>query len=260
MADREMQSIHQKLGQASLKVDAYFLKQTGFIANQTVLKLGEYNLHCVPATLGLEGGRFLAVLTPSEISLFSKFKDGTNILILTFDDVENHDVARFHLRVGLTELIPLENRKNVCFLDLRFKSLPGEFTKFLAEYLESLETRHASWEAFADEMLPFSDEMKPSWGGEPRVVLCAGEEKIALTLVEFHTKKLRLQWPEGSTWVGRPTPQLKMTVRGETLTLEGSLDSEGAFLPDFHPLWLDLVEDCRFQRSIKSRPKTGKSP
>ena len=87
MPPRDPQAVMEKLGQTTLKVDNFFLRRTGFVANQTILKLGEYNLHCVPATLGAEEARFLAVLTASELGLFSKYKTGTHILLLTFDNL-----------------------------------------------------------------------------------------------------------------------------------------------------------------------------
>jgi len=150
MPIRDPQAVLAKLGLTTLKVDTYFLQRTGFVANQTILKLGEYSLNCVPATIGLEESRFLAVLTPAEINHFGRFKAGTHVLILTFDDRENNDVARFHLRVTLVDLVPVPERKNVCFLMLKLKSLPPEFVLFLGDFLDALEARKEAWEAQGD--------------------------------------------------------------------------------------------------------------
>jgi len=258
MAARELQSIQTKLGQTNLKVDGFFLRQTGFIANQTILKLGEYNLHCVPASLGLQEGRFLAALTPTEVSLFSKFKEGTNILILTFDDPEKNDIARYHLRVSLLEIAPLAERKNICMISLRFKSLPAEYAHFLGDFVEALESRQASWETSAHEMTEVTREIAATWGDT--VVLTSGAEKAPVEIHSFQTRRILLRWPDGVTaWTNPASLQLRFMVRGQPLVLEGALDPEGAFLPEFQPDWLDLVEEIRFQQSMRVKSRAGKT-
>src|SRR5688572_14821913 len=99
MASRDPQDILRQLGHTTLKIDSFFLRRTGFVANQTILKLGEFNVNCIPASFGLPEARFLAVLTPTEINLFSKFKEGLQVLVLTFDEADGRDVERFHLKV-----------------------------------------------------------------------------------------------------------------------------------------------------------------
>ncbi len=149
MPVRDPQALLQKWGQTTLKVDTYFLHRTGFVANQTILRLGEYNLNCVPATLGVDESRFLAVLSPAEVNHFARFKVGTQTLILTFDDAEKKDIARFHLRVTLVDLVPVPDRKNVCFLLMKIKAIPPEFVLFLGDFLEGLEARKEAWEALS---------------------------------------------------------------------------------------------------------------
>jgi hypothetical protein len=240
----------ERLGQTTLKVDAFFLKRTGFVANQTVLKLGEYTLNCVPATLGVEVGQLLAVLTPSEINLFSKFKTGTHILILTFENPEINDVMRFPLRVGLTDIVPVPDRKNVCFLEIRFKSLPAEFVQFLGQYLDELEGRQQSWEALASEAFELTEAAVRLLKLSPDVFLASGTEKWKVEVASFHTKRLVLKGVLPSA----PGPfHLKLTARDKPFVLEGTLDGQGGFLVDFHPEWLELIEDFRFQMNL--RPK-----
>jgi hypothetical protein len=250
MPIRDPQALLQKFGQSPLKVDTYFLHRTGFVANQTILKLGEYNLNCVPATLGVEESRFLAVLTPVEVNHFARFKVGTHILILTFNDPENKDIARFHLRVTLVDLVPVPDRKNVCFLLLKLKSLPAEFILFLGDYLEALDVRKESWETLAAEPIDVTAASL-----EHNAVVTVGDEKTPVGVTAFHTKLVRLTWPEGAgVWAGRSGAHLRLTVRGQLLVLEGRLDSEGAFLPEFHSEWLDFIEDTRFHKTLKNRP------
>jgi len=258
MPIRDPQAVLQKLGQTTLKVDTYFLQRTGFVANQTILKLGEYNLHCVPATIAVEESRFLAVLTPVEVNHFARFKVGTHILILSFDDPDRKDVARFHLRVSLIDIVPVPERKSVCFLLLKLKSLPAEFVLFLGDYLEALDERKVAWETQATDPI----EASPGAGSlDPKALVAADSDQVAVTIRSFHTKRIELTWSESpEPWASRPVLHLRTSVRGHALVLEGKLDPEGAFLPEFHPDWLAFVEDLRFQDSLKNRPGTRAHP
>lgn len=258
MPIRDPQALLQKWGQTNIKVDTYFLQRTGFVANQTILKLGEYNLNCVPATLGVEESRFLAVLTPVEISHFARFKVGTQILILTFDDPEKKDIARFHLRVALVDLAPVPDRKNICFLLLKIKSIPPEFVLFLGDYLEGLEARKEAWETLAAQ--PIEASAGAAGRLEPGAFVLAGDETAGVTLGDFHTKRIQLTWPQGpGGWADKNPVRLKLTVRGRPLVLDGNLDAEGAFVPEFHSEWLAFVEDLLFQRNLKAR-SASRSP
>lgn len=260
MPPRDLQATLQKLGQTPLKVDSFFLRRTGFIASQTILKLGEYNLNCVPATIGAEEARFLAVLTASEINLFGRYKEGTHVLILTFDNPDNKDIARFPLRVGLQEILTVPDRKNVCFLVLKLKSLPGELLAFLGNYLEALEDRLALWESLSSEF----EECQPSTmlpaGLGYGAVLAAGEQRIPVSLTRFHTQRIEFRLTEGADPLPKDMPwQLKLVFHSRPLNLDGRVEGD-AFVPEFNPDWLDFVEEARFQRGLKGRPKSSGAP
>lgn len=259
MPPRDPQAILQKLGQTTLKIDAFFLRQTGFIANQTLLKLGEYNLNCVPATIGLEEAKFLAVLTPSEVSLFSRFKEGTHILILTFDNPDAHDIARFPIRVGLLSLDPVADRKNVCFLTLKLKSLPAEFVLFLGDYLDNLEERLATWEGLSDTLIPYAINIVLSAGLGYGAVLGFEDQRISIEIIEFHTKKIVFRAAEAELPAPGPHFSLRLIFQGRPLNLEGSLEQPGVFAPEFSPEWLSFVEESLFHQGLKARPKRDPS-
>ena len=256
MPNRDPQAIREKLGQTTLKVDSFFLRRTGFIAAQTILKLGEYNLNCVPASIGLTEGRFLAVLTPAEVGLFAKYKTGIHILILTFDDPDNNDIARYHLRVVLADLQPVPGRKNVCFLSLKFKALPAEFVLFLGAYQEELEARQESWEKWSAQVLEFSPQLAVAVGAGIGFILVSGETRVSVEILSFHTKLVQLKFQEGT-----PEPpsdvkyQLKLAFQGRPLLVEGTLKDAGVFIPDFNPEWLTFVEDSHFQQDLSAHSK-----
>jgi len=261
MLTRDPQAIRTKLAQTVVKVDSFFLKWTGFQASQTILKLGEYNLNCVPATLGLDEARFLAVLTPSEVNLFSKFTTGLHILILTFDDPDRRDIARFPLRVGLVSIEPVPNRKNVCFLNLKLKTVPAEFVLFLGAYQEELEARQKAWEDLSVVFYELTPHLALEIGSGYGFVLTMGGAQISVEVLNFHTKEIRLRWmDQASVPAGGGACQLRMSFRSLPLNLEGTLDSEGNFHPDFHPDWLAFVEECEFHTKLRARAKPKDGP
>jgi hypothetical protein len=254
MLPRDPQAIRAKLAQTVLKVDSFFLRRTGFLAAQTILKLGEYNLNCVPATLGLEEARFLAVLTPAETALFNKYTAGLHILILTFDDPDNKDIARFPLRVGLTSIEPVPDRKNVCIIHLKIKSTPAEFILFLEDYQEELEARQKSWEDLGQGLRELTPALALEIGSGYGFVLSAQETRVSVEILRFHTKEIHLQWMDQAPVPPEGGPcQLRLAFQGTPLVLEGTLAPGGVFRPDFHPEWLNFVEECEFHTKLHAR-------
>jgi len=76
-----------------------------------------------------------------------------------------------------------------------------------------------------------------------------------VTIASFDTKRVKLTWTgDFAAWTLLPAAHLRLAVRGQPLTLDGKLDAEGAFLPEFNTEWLDFVEELRFQRTLKHRP------
>ncbi len=256
MASRDPQDILRQLGHTTVKIDGFFLRRTGFVANQTVLKLGEFNVNCVPASFGLPEARFLAVLTPTEISLFSKFKEGLQVLVLSFDDPDSRDVERFHLRVGISDFVPVPGRKNVCQIILTIKSIPPDFLRLLDDFLSVLDQRRQSWESWASDPVESTADTLRAAGLSGSVQLVAGSKTVEVTIVSFHTKAIRLS-PAPETALGSrggAPVQLRLQLRGQPVLLEGRI-GEGEFLPEFSHDWLEAVEHARLQRDLKTKRK-----
>lgn len=258
MPVRDPQAVLQKLAQTTLKVDGYFLQRTGFVSNQTVLKLGEYSLNCVPATIGIEESRLLAVLSPGEQAHFLKFKGGTQILLLAFDSAERRDIMRFPVRVTFVDLVPIPDRKNVCFLVVKAKSFPSEFILFLGDFLEELEGRREAWETSGTELIPITAGPTSL---DPNAVVVCGEQKLSVQVSAFRTQLISLVWsPEPGPLAENSVVHLRLNVRNHPMVLEGHLGAEGNFIPEFHPEWLSFIEDYLFQNSLKSRGSQRQTP
>jgi hypothetical protein len=257
MAPRDPQDILRQLGHTTLKIDGFFLKRTGFVANQTVLKLGEFTVNCVPASFGLPEARFLAVLSPTEINLFAKFKEGLQVLVLTFDDPDSNDVQRFHLKVAISDFLSVPERKNVCQIVVTIKSIPPDFLRMLGDFLEILDQRKQNWEAWGSDWLEASADTFRAAGLAAAAQLLAGAKTVDIQVSAFHTRGVRLS-PSADAALGSrggAPVQLRLTLRGQPVVLDGRIGGDGDFVPEFSHDWLDAVEHARLQRDLKAKRK-----
>jgi hypothetical protein len=259
MSSRDPQDILRQLGHTTLKIDGFFLRRTGFVANQTVLKLGEFNVNCIPASFGLPEARFLAVLAPTEISLFSKFKEGLNVLVLSFDDPDSNDIERFHLKVAIDDFVPVPERRNVCQIVVTIKSIPPDFLRMLGDYLDVLDQRRQEWEAWGTETLEASADLLRAAGLTAAAKLIAGLKEADVSIVAFHTKAIRVS-PSADAALGSrggAPVQLRVVLRGQAVTLDGRIGGDDDFVPEFSHDWLQAVEHARLARDLRSRAKKG---
>lgn len=143
---------------AQIKVDNYFLLHTGLVANQCILKIGEYNLIVVPAVLSLGAGSVLVALTPSEVALFSRFSQQLNTLTLGFQALDSEEVRRLHIKVIMESITPIPGKKDVCMIKMKFKTAPGGFHELITGFLSEQQVRRSYFDQTEGELL----EMKPS--------------------------------------------------------------------------------------------------
>jgi hypothetical protein len=256
MQIQDSQAILRKYKGTTIKVDSFFLKRTSFVSNQTLLKLGEYNLLCVPAYLGFEQAQFLVVLTPSEVSLFTKFISVTNTLVITFEEHESKDIARFHIRVNLIAITPLE-RKNVCMLTVQYKSIPSELVVVLGNYLDEMEARKTAFESLANDWIEIDGENSDVLGYNHYAELLHGDDRVKVRLVALHSKQARLVLPHAlPEWEGRRPTGLRLYFKTGQFTLDGVLEPESLFSMGFSNELLNILEDFRFRQTVMHKKKT----
>ena len=230
------------------------------MSNQTLLKLGEYNLMCVPAYLGFEQAQFLVILTPSEVSLFGKFTSVTNTLVMTFEEHESKDVARFHIRVSLVAITPLE-RKNVCMLTVQYKAMPAELIIILGGFLDEMEARKNAFEGLSRDWIELNAENSEILGYNNYAELLHGAERVKVKLLSLHSKQAKLVLPHSMTdWEGRRPTGLKLYFRTAQFTVDGVLEPESVFSMSFSNELLNLLEDFRFRETVSHKKKASQEP
>lgn len=252
------QALLQKFAGRQIKVEGYFLRRTNLQSHQTILKLGEYNLSCIPAFFSFEEVQLLAVLTPSEVALFSKFKDQTSTLVMAFLNAESRDAARLHIRITLTAITPLPERKNVCLLQVRFKTLPSELIQILGAYLEEQEDRRDTYEKYGEEKIEMSAENTQVLGYNNYAELTFQGEKFKVRLKNFSSKQAELVLP--TTLEDHPVPaetQLKLYFRSGPISIDGTLTQGSVFLMNFSNDILSLIEDFHFRMTMMNKRRGG---
>lgn len=205
--------LKEKYLSTSVKIDPFFLSRTSLLANQTLLKLGEYNLIGAPAFLSMEEISVLVVLSPGEVTLFSKFTHQMSTLILSFSSPDTTDPVRFHLRVVLSIIKPLPNRKNVSLMVLKIKSCPTEIVTLLGSYIEQLEAQKESYEKQADDFITISPEESKLLGYNDFAEIIQGTDKKKVFLKKLSSKKACLHIPGGITADPDSTLNLKLYFR-----------------------------------------------
>jgi len=250
MQPRDPQDIVAQLGRTTLKIDSFFLRKTAFVANQTVLKLGEFTVNCVPASFTYPEARFLAVLAPTEINLFSKFKEGLYVMVLSFGESDGSGIKRYHLRIGVGDFVAVPERRNVCQIILKIKSAPPDFLALLGEYLEVLEQRHLDWETWStEEPLEATQDVLHAAGLAAPATLVIDDQQIAATVTRFQTKNIQLS--PAPTAADDTAAQLKVNLKGQPVAFDGRIGG-GGFVPEFSHDWFDAIEHARLQRDLRA--------
>ncbi|NNM66998.1 MAG: hypothetical protein HKM06_03175 [Spirochaetales bacterium] len=255
----DVQLLQAKFADRTAKVDAYFTHRTNLVLNQTVLKLGEYNLTCVPAVLGMTSAQLLAVLTASEVSLFSRFTTGVNTLILVFDAPEAKSAARFHIRVHLASITPVPERKNVCWLAVEFKSVPSELVEILGTFWEEQALRLETYESMGNDEIEVSETEQALLGCSNEAWVVEGNSTWKVGLVRLSTKRAVLELPSDATLpLGKPELHLRLNFKAGPLQVSGSLGTDAVFSLEFSNELLTLLEDYNFRKTLlKKRNAKG---
>jgi hypothetical protein len=153
MQNGHFEAYQEKYRDVKLKMDSYLIRRMNLIANQTVVRLGDYNLIGALAMISFTDAQLLAVLSPNETSHFNRFNGKPSTLVLAFDKPGIKEPVRFHLRVSLIAITPLPERPNICLISLTLKLIPPEFMVTLCDLFDDVETRKQAYESMCGEMM-----------------------------------------------------------------------------------------------------------
>ncbi|NNM54429.1 MAG: hypothetical protein HKM05_06875 [Spirochaetales bacterium] len=255
----DVQQLQAKFADRQVKVDPYFLRHTRLLTNQTLLKLGEYNLTVVPGILSLQGAQLLGVLTAPEVSLFSRFIASVSTLVLVFDNPDKKDTARFHIKVHLQAITPLPDRKNVCWLVVSFTTAPAELVQILGQYWEEQELRLEAYEKW-DTMIVLDDAQSGILGYNHYAELLQGERRWKVTLKTLSAKLAEFVLPETQQAPDEAKDfQLKVYFRSGAVTVAGKITTKGTLALEFSNELLSTLEDYLFRKTVLAKKKAAEA-
>lgn len=257
MTSSELGNLREKYSSTLVKADAYFVHHTGMIPNQTLLKMGDYNLNGTPATMGFHSLTCLFVLTQEEVAFFSRFTKSLHLLTLVFQSLNRKDPIRIPLRVTLDRIDIVGTRKNLSMMVFTIKNESTDLIDILGNYMALLDYKRESCEKLADTVVPLDSETAAAIGFNDYLEIVGGEKPRRVRASGFTTQKVFLK----SAPAGEPGSytQLKWYFRDGLVINDGKLDlsdpAHPVFLMEFHPRIVDAVEDHLFKSSLVARNK-----
>lgn len=259
MNSDEWQYMREKYENRQIKADAYFLKSSGMLANQTQLKMGEYYLSGTPATLSFHSLSVLFVLTQEESAYFSRFVKSLHLLTLVFQDVNRKDPIRIPLWVVLDRIDIVRTHANLSLMNLIIKNESTDYIGILGKYIALLDYKRESWEKLADTFIPMDPNVAAAIDFNDYLELLGDEKPRRVRISGFSATKAFLKSvppqvkPEAIT-------QLKWYFRDGLVLTDGKLDlsdpERPTFVMDFHPRIVDAIEAYQLKMSFLNRKKS----
>ncbi len=121
----------EKYKSKNLVLDNYTIKKIGIIGNQTVLKINEFHLYCIPQNLNLNNCNILIILDKNEIDFFSKFFQKTHSIHFVFQNAMYKKQIPLFLRSKVKGIKVMNPETNHCLISLEFTVIPRDFKEIL---------------------------------------------------------------------------------------------------------------------------------
>lgn len=257
MNSAELGNLREKYASTRVKADSYFIKRTGLIPNQTLLKMGDYNLNGTPATIGFNFISCLFVLTQQEVAFFSRYTQSLHLLTLVFQSLNRKDPIRIPLRVILDRIELIGVRKNISVMIFQIKNESTDLISILGNYMALLDYKRESYEKLSQTLVKLDPATAASIGFNDYLEIVGDEKSRRIRAEGFTTQKVLLK----SVPAGNPESysQMKWYFRDGLAIIDGKLDlgdpAHPVFHLEFHPRIVDAVEDYIFNSSLSARNK-----
>lgn len=261
------QTLRTKFADVRVKVDSYFAKRTSLQTNHTILKLGEYNLMGAPAFLSMDEAHMLCVLSPQEVTLFGKFSNVTNTLVLEFLNPDHKEPLRFIIRVNLITITQLPGNRNVCMIHLKFKVAPAEYIRIFGTFLEEQEGRKAAYEKYADQYIVITEDAARIMGYNNYAELLFEDVKNKVVIKEISSRHAKVNLFGGAeNLVGKAGLHLKLYFKAAQFQVEASFPEgtkaepgEAVLDLGFSNDLLNIYDDYQFKLTMAAKRKAAEA-
>lgn len=121
----------EKFKSKILRLDNYTIKKIGIIGNQTVLKINDFHLYCIPYDLGLKGCNILMILDKKEIEFFTQSFQKVHSIHFEFQNAMYKKPISLFLRCKITNLKVMNPETNHCMVSLEYTVVPNDYKEIL---------------------------------------------------------------------------------------------------------------------------------
>ena len=162
-----------------LHLDNYSIKKLGIIGNQTILKINDFHLYCIPYDLGLRSCNILMILDKKEIEFFTKSFAKTHSIHFVFQNAMYKKSISLFIRSKIINLKVMNPETNHCLVSLEYIQVPNDYKEILInvfkrnealEYLfknEQFRSKVVGRTAFPEARLDDSIHLRTENGSEP---------------------------------------------------------------------------------------------
>ncbi|MBI9100718.1 MAG: hypothetical protein JEY91_19760, partial [Spirochaetaceae bacterium] len=117
----------EKYKSKRLHLDSYSIKKMGIIGNQTVLKINDYQLYCIPYDLGLQTCNILMILDKKEIEFFTQSFKKIHSVHFVFENSMYKKPISLFIRCKIINLKVMNPETNHCLVSLEYTAIPNDY-------------------------------------------------------------------------------------------------------------------------------------
>ncbi len=121
----------EKFKSKKLHLDAYTTKKLGIVVNQTILKINDFHLYCIPFDLALRSCNVIMILDKKEVEFFTKSFDKIHSIHFVFQNTMFKKPISLFLRCKIINLKVMNPDTNHCLVSLQYTAIPNDYKEIL---------------------------------------------------------------------------------------------------------------------------------
>lgn len=126
----------EKFKARKIHLDTYTIKKLGIVGNQTILKINDFHLYCIPYNLSLRSCDVLMILDRKEIEFFQKsFNKQHSVHFVFHNAIYKKPISLFN-RCRITNMKVMNPETNHCMVSLEYTVIPNDYKEILINYFK----------------------------------------------------------------------------------------------------------------------------
>jgi hypothetical protein len=121
----------EKFKGKQLHLDNYVIKKVGIIGNQTILRINDFHLNCIPYDLALKSCNVLMILDTREIDFFKQSFQKVHSIHFVFQNALYKKPIPLFLRCKIINLKVMNSETNHCMVTLAYTVIPNDYKEIL---------------------------------------------------------------------------------------------------------------------------------